>query len=330
MRLEYRPLPGRPTDWDELICRFDTKTLFHHSAWLDHVLDIHPEGRMEYFEIRDGAATIGYHVGLRIRKGPLPIQGTPLGGTGTNFMGPLVPADVDQEAVVRGLLALGGVRRFLHLEIANPWLQRPLMERLGFHVQEGVTHVVPLPATEDEAFAVLKSTARNRVRKAQKNELIVEEAQDAAIADQFFEQFIEVYGKQGMTTPFDVERPRSLWRRLAPAGRVLSLRIRHGDEVVATGLFPYDERCIYFWGAASWLRHQHLNPNELLHWEVMRFAVRRGIPAYNMCGGASQFKDKFGGADVPYDTYFRSSIPGLWRVREWYRSRHFSGLRQDE
>jgi hypothetical protein len=328
LAIEYEPLRGRPAGWEELIGGYATKTLFHHEAWLDHVLDIHPAGRLDYFRIRDGSATAGYHVGLRIKKGPLPIHGSPLGGTGTNFMGPLVSGDADQEAVVRGLVRLAGVRRFLHLEVSNPWLRRPLMEKLGFGVQHQVTHLVPLPATEDEAWGILKSTARNRIRKAQKQGIIVEEASDEGIVDEFFDQFTEVYGKQRMVTPFGPERPRSLWRRLSPAGRLLAIRIREGDTVLATGLFPFDERCIYFWGAASWLRHQHLNPNELLHWEVIRFAVRKGIPAYNMCGGASQFKDKFGGEDVPYDTFFRSFVPGLARLREWYRRRHYSALRK--
>jgi hypothetical protein len=325
--IRFQLLPGRPADWDERIRPYHTKTLFHESAWLDHVLSIHPEGRIDYFELFDGAERVGYHCALRIVKMMIPIHGSPLGGTGTNFMGPVVGADVDQHRLMRSLKRLFGPRHFMHLELSNPWLDRAVMEAEGFQVQEGVTHLCTLPSDEEAAWATLRSEARNRVRKAEKNGLVVERTDDPAVVDHFHEQFGEVYGKQGMDRPFGKERPRSLFDHLLPAGRLLPLWVKSGDEVLAAGLFPYDERCIYFWGAASWLKHQSLCPNELLHWEVIRFAVRNGIPAYNMCGGASRFKNKFGGEDVPYLTYYKSALPILEVARRMYRDRHFRKLK---
>lgn len=327
--LTFEPLPRRPDDWNERIAGFDTKTLFHESGWHDHLLDIHPDGRLVYHEIRDGSGVVGYYCALRVKKLGLPIHGSPLGGTGTNFMGPIVPHDLDQEALIKGLSGLSGFGTFLHLELAHPWLERSLMERLGYRVHEDVTHVIELAEDEETAWSDLTSPARNRIRKGRKNDLVVERTDDRAIADQFFAQFEEVYGKQGMTTPFGPDRPRSLFDRLLPVDRLLPLRVRKPDgEVIATGLFPYDENCIYFWGGASWLEHQHLCPNELLHWEVIRYAVESRIPRYNMCGGASRFKDKFGGDDVPYLHYSRSALPGLGLARDLYRKLHFWQLKR--
>lgn len=326
--IRFHALPERPADWDDEIRRFDTKTLFHESAWLDHVLDIHPEGRIEYFEIRDGQHRIGYHCALRITKMMVPIHGSPLGGTGTNFMGPIVDRGVDQRELVRALTRLFGPRHFLHLELSHFWLDRQVMEAEGFQVQEDVTHLCPLPADVEGAWGTLKSEARNRVRKAEKNGLVVERTDDPAIVDHFFDQFEEIYGKQGMVTPWGRERPRSLYDRLHPAGLVLPIWVRKDDEILAAGLFPFDERCIYFWGAGSWLKHQSLCPNEALQWGVIKFAVERGIPAYNMCGGTSQFKNKFGGEDVPYLSYYKSGLPFLQTARKMYRERHFRALKR--
>jgi len=323
----YEQLPGRPEGWDQLIRQFDTRTLFHTGAWLDHVQSIHPDGTIVYFRLVQDGEVIGYHCALRITKMLLPIQGSPLGGTGTNFMGPLVNADIDQREVIRGLWRLAGPKHFLHLEIANPWLDRGLMESEGFSVHESVTHLVPIGGTTEEAWAGLKSQARNRIRKAWKNELVVERTDDPAIVDHFYDQFIEVYGKQGMVTPFGRERPRSLFENLHPAGHLLPLWVKSGEEVVAAGLFPYDDKAIYFWGAGSWLKHHALCPNEALHWGVIEFAVEKGIPVYNMCGGKSQFKDKFGGEDVPNLTYYRSALPLLSVARRYYRQLHFRSLK---
>jgi lipid II:glycine glycyltransferase (peptidoglycan interpeptide bridge formation enzyme) len=200
------------------------------------------------------------------------------------------------------------------------------MVAAGFEVQDGVTHLVPI-SSEDEAWAAMRSEARNRVRKAEKAGVTVERMEDPEIVRHFHERFVEVYAKQGMTVPFGPERPRSLFDRLFPADRILPLVAQKDGEVLAAGLFPYDERCIYFWGAASWLRHHALCPNEALHWEVIRFAARNGIAAYNMCGGTSRFKSKFGGDDVPFPTFHRSALPFLQTARKMYIDRHFRRLR---
>ena len=148
------------------------------------------------------------------------------------------------------------------------------------------------------------------------------------IVDEFFDQFTEVYGKQRMATPFGRDRVQSLCDHLLPAGRLLALRVKKDETVLASGFFPYDEKCIYFWGAASWLAYQQLSPNELIHWGVIRHAVRHGLSAYNMCGGQSQFKDKFGGEDVPYLHYSKSAIPGMDLARKAYRAYHFRRLKR--
>jgi hypothetical protein len=321
-------LPGRPRDWDALIANYDTKTLFHEAAWLDHIQDIHPSGRIEYFEIQDGTERIGLYCAQRITKMGLPIHGSPLGGTGTNFMGPLTDRHVDQRALIEGLLSLAGPRRFLHLELSNFSLDRSVLEAAGFQVHRSVTHLVPIGPNEDIAWEALRSEARNRIRKAERNGLIVDSSADPRIVREFFDQFTEVYAKQGKVTPFGIDRVQSLYGHLASAGRLLVLAVRHNDKVAACGFFPFDERCIYFWGAASWLAQQKFYPNELLHWHVIKFAVARGIPAYNMCGGTSQFKNKFGGEDVEYLHFSRSSLPGLQVLRKAYRAYHFRRLKQ--
>ncbi len=326
--LRLRRIYPTPAEWDRMIRGYRGRTLFHESSWHMHLRDIHPSARMRYFEILDGARLVGVHCGLHIYKFGLPIHGSPLGGTGTNYMGPLIDASVDVNLLPSMLKRLLGPLSALHLEVANWRLDSDSMANVGFEIHEDVTHLVPLPGNEDEAWGALKSSCRNRVRKAQQNGLTVRIAEDESVATRFFEQFVEVYAKQGMKTPFGVDRALSLYRHLSRADRLLPLEVTQNGRTLATGLFPYDDRCIYFWGAGSWLREQHLYPNELLHWEVIRFAVARGISAYNMCGGHSQFKDKFGGVDVKYRVYSISSVPGLKLARTLYRKWHFSRLKQ--
>ena len=325
--MEIVRLDNKPANWDEVIKDYDTKTLFHETAWLDHIQTIHNDGWLEFFEIREKDRRLGYFCAFVIKKAFLKVYGSPLAGTGTNFLGPLVNHDVDQDALVKALQGLVRWSKFAHLELANEWFDIDIMRTQGFEVHPSVTHVIELPDNEEDAWKNLKSACRNRVRKAEKNGMKVEVIEDLTLADEYYEQFIEVYGKQGMVTPFGVERPRSLMQCLVPGNRILPLRISLEGEAVATGLFPYDENCIYFWGAASWLKYHKLCPNELLHWEVIKHALTKGIPRYNMCGGTSQFKSKFGGADVPYNHYSKSSLPMMKQARKLYKKAHHTRLK---
>lgn len=312
MDLEFQELSQRPADWNELIRNYSMKTLFHETAWHDHLLDIHPKGSMRYDEIRFDGKVVGHMAALELRKYGICVSGSPLPGTGTNYMGPLLTDPALLEHAVEAWLQHARRRGVMHFELSNPALEDRAMEALGFTVYPSVTHVVPLLGTQDEAWSALKSSCRNRIRKAQKNGLQAEIVEDPGIAGEYYEQFGEVYGKQGMVRPYGPDRPLSLFRHLQPAGRLLAVRIRQGDRTVATGLFPYDEHCIYYWGGASWVADHHLCPNELLHWTVIERAISMGIPRYNMCGGQSQFKDKFGGEDIPYNNYSRSAN---WMLR---------------
>ena len=168
------------------------------------------------------------------------------------------------------------------------------MIKFNYNILPSVTHIISIAITEDQAFKALKSTCRNRIRRGEKNNLIIDITEDPSIVNQFYEQYKEVWGKQGLVIPFSKERVISLFNNLIQQEKLLAIRVLLDKKVIATGLFPHDENAIYFWGAASWMEFQKYYPNEILHWSVIKFAVRNNIKVYNMCGGHSQFKNKFG------------------------------------
>jgi hypothetical protein len=327
MAVVLERLPERPPDWDARIQQYPGKTIFHESGWLDHIQDIHPSASIEIHDIRRDGQSIGYFPGVRLRKWLLTIMGSPLPGTGTNYLGPLLKEREDLPEVIAAVVRHCRRTWVGHLELSHPWIDDLNAQELGLEGHHNFTHLVPLPPDESVAWGALKSTCRNRARKAQKAGLVCEVTDDPSVVEHFYEQYVEVYAKQGLVLPFGPERGRSLYQRLMPTGRLLPMWVRQGETVMAAGLFPFDQHAIYFWGAASWMKHQHLCPNELLHWSVIKEAIARGIPLYNMCGGQSQFKDKFGGQDVPYIRYSRGFIPGLSLARRAYFWLHWTRLK---
>jgi hypothetical protein len=250
-------------------------------------------------------------------------MGSPLSGTGTNYMGPLINADVDQKDLIAAIDAMIEKENIAYFELCNDMLDRELLQNNGYSVSHGVTHKVEVADDIESAFQNLKSTCRNRIRKSEKNNLKAEIVKDTSLVGIFFDQFKEVYGKQGKSTPFGIERVQKLYDCLHPANRLLAVWVKKEGDVIATGLFPFDENAIYFWGAASWVKYQKYCPNELLHWEVIKFAVANNIKIYNMCGGGSRFKNKFGGDDRSYIHYQKSASVTVDFLKATYKDWHF-------
>jgi len=120
MSVTLRRLPARPDDWDVLIQRFDSKTLFHESAWLDHVLSIHPNASIHYFRLERGNDLVGFFCTVSLRKLLMKVYGSPLPGTGTNYMGPLVNrAEGAFEEAIEAIVAYCRQHRVAHLELAH-------------------------------------------------------------------------------------------------------------------------------------------------------------------------------------------------------------------
>jgi hypothetical protein len=318
--LEVVQLPGRPNEWDRNIRGFETKTLFHESAWLDFVQTIHPRGLLEYFEIRQGGRTAGYFCALRVKKVMLfPVYGSPLPESGM-YMGPLVSGGVAQAELVQSLVKLCRSKRIACLELANDWLDPQLMRRLGFKVSPNVTHICPLARDEATAWAAMRGTCRTRIRKAEKSGLEAEITDDGSVVDDFYRYLTLIMHRKGRLPQYGIERPRSLMACLTPADRLFSVRVRYQGQVIGVAFYPHDERSMYYWEGASDPAHLELCPNELLHWTAMQEAIRRRIPRFNIGGGPvpSRFTRKFGGADAPYHSYRRNFVPFLETARNLY------------
>jgi hypothetical protein len=304
--------------WDRAIAPYDSKFLFHQSAWLNFLKETQG-GEILRFRIRDNGREEGYFAGLLVRKGPLTIFGSPLRGWTTDYMGPIVNRGFDYEKFLPALEGLCRTLKIDHLELCNPLLDDACMQRAGFTLAEGITYVVPLHPSEEEMWKQLeKKSCQYSIRKAKKDGLVIEEHYGGGFVDEYYRQLGEVFAKQGLVPTYPVERVRSLLKHLAPKN-IVALQVKYGDKAVASGIFPYDDRQVYFFGGASWQAFHKFCPNELLHWTIMTRSAGLGISRYDMCGSGS-FKPKFGGQKVAVKRYSKS-YSLLARVgREAYRS----------
>ena len=293
---ELEPLSSNEaTRWDELIAPYANRTLFHRRVWLDY-LEASQGISIQSWRISEHGRTLGYFCGGLLTKGPFKILGSPLRGWGTNSLGPAGEPSLESSAFLAGLDDLARREHLSMVELESLAVEPVDLAAAHYEPTTTATFVVEItPGNKDLMWSRVDSTRRTGIRKAERGGLVVEEAHDAAIADQFYDQYLEVMRRKNLSPPYPRQRPQLLFHFLNGTGLLLPARVRdpRGD-VVATGLFPHDDTTIYFWGGASSSEGYKLFANDYLHWTVMCLAAERGLRRYDMCGNGL-FKKKFGG-----------------------------------
>lgn len=325
MRLQPLP-PEKHRQWDRLIAPYRMRELFHQSVWLDY-LEATQGVKKALYQLQVGSEILGYFCGGITVKGPFKILGSPLSGWGTNFMGPIVNEDVDPAAFLDALDDLARRERISMIEIESRIFSSEVMAKSGYEAAAGQTYLIHLtPRDPEKVWKTLDKKRRTGIRKATKNGLTVEDTDDPKVVDEYFRQYCDLLAGKNMVPTYSLERPRKLFNYLKSKDMLFALRVRtKSGEVVATGLFPHDDRSMYFWGGASVLSSRHLCPNDLLHWHAMTLAAQRGIELYDM-SGYGQFKKKFGGELVHLQRWHKCYSSVTRVARYVYRSQYF--LRQ--
>jgi hypothetical protein len=301
--------------WCELIRPNVGLDLFHRGVWLDY-LAASRGVEIRIWAIRDAGRTVGYFPGGLVRKGPFRVLGSPLKGWNTNFMGPVSDGTLDWDRFLVALDGLAGQEGLAMVEIESRSLSDISLLAAQYEAVPGWTYWVPLsPEKPDSMWQALDSTCRNRIRKAMKAGLSVEDTDEPSVADEFYDQYLDLMRRKGLVPPYPREHARLLVEHLKKADLLFALRVRDSaGRVLATGLFPHDDRTVYFWGGASWQEGRESCPNEFLHWNAMLLAASRGLTRYDMCG-YGRFKSKFGGTLVTLKRWHKCH----WRSARWAR-----------
>jgi CelD/BcsL family acetyltransferase involved in cellulose biosynthesis len=311
--------PDEASRWDDLIAPYETRQLFHQRAWLDYLAATRAL-RVHFWAIRQGGRTVGFFCGGILRKGPFKILGSPLKGWGTNFMGPVADRDLDGQAFLKAVDDLARRERLAVVEMESPFLEDRAFEAYDYEPADQQTYVVDLARAEPaKIWERIDLKSRQKIRKAQRLGASVHEATGGDFAAEFYDQFVEVLARKTLSPPYGPECAPVLLERLGRVGMVYGLEIKDPDgRSIATGIFPHDDRTVYYWGGASRLSGWRYSPNDLLQWAAMEAACVRGIRVYNMCG-YGYFKSKFGGSlEHPRRWHKNYSLAARWARRAYH------------
>jgi serine/alanine adding enzyme len=209
-------------------------------------------------------------------------------------------------------------------------VQHVLVNR-GFEFQEHVNFLIDLTCSPDEIWARIRSNARRNIRKAEKLNVHVREANDMADIDRAYSVLVQAYNRLRVPLP-----PASLFRAafeiLAPVNmmRVLLASVE-GVTVGALTLLLH-KRVALYWYTGILRQHATYRPADLLAWRGLQLSRELGMQTFDFGGagipqrdyGVRDFKAKFGGNLVNFGRNTRIHAPirfdlGQAAYRAWRR-----------
>ncbi|MCW2674459.1 MAG: Aminoacyltransferase femX, partial [Frankiales bacterium] len=317
--LTLRRVPLAEVDWQALD-RYPDRLLFQRRPWLDFLQECH-SAEPVVAEVCRGGETCGWLTGLMTRHLGFRVLGAPRPGWTTPYLGFNLEAGTSRREAVAALPAfafkeLGCV----HVEVCDRSFVPTDLAGLEGRRSETKTFVLDLRPELDEISARMTSGTRQNLRKGCRSGIEVEDAEPEGFAEEYYGQLRDVFAKQGLVPSYSAARVESLIRHLHPTGDLQLIRVRAPEgESIATGLVLGVGTSAYFWGGASWRRHQHLRPNEALFWHAFTTWRARGAQEFDF-GGGGTYKVKYGATELRLHQLRWSRWPGVEAARSLVRA----------
>lgn len=171
--------------------------------------------------------------------------------------------------------------------------------------------VLDLSKNEDEILVGMRQRLRRALRKAAKNNIIVETSTDPKDIHTFYEIQLQTARRHDFVS-FSEDFLTKQFAAFAPNGEAVLYTAKYQGEILAQNfMIFYGNEASYHYGVSSELGTK-LSGAPLLHMQAMRDARERGIKRYNFWGivdeddtkhrffGVSQFKRGFGVTELKY------------------------------
>jgi hypothetical protein len=295
-----------------------TRNVFQTREWLEFVERTQGAEPVVAHLERDGEI-VGAFTGLIVKRMGVRILGSPFQGWMTGPMGfsldrGVARAEAVQELVRFAFRELG----CLHVELMDRHTGFEELSGLRARLVQFPTYEMDLTQDEEAIFGAMSSACRRAVRKGVKEGVRVEEAHGIEFADEYYDQLLAVFERQGhgRKPPYSRERVREMIRCVEPSGNLLMLRaVAPEGEHIATAIFPARPDFAYFWGGASWPSHLGLRPNEAIFWHAIRHFRERGVRMLDL-GGGGDYKRKYGAPEKLIPFVRKSRVPGMVALRD--------------
>jgi hypothetical protein len=185
MTYAFERLDAGGDDWSATIDTSQAQTIFQTPAWLAF-LSATQRGEPVVAVLREGRAKIGYFTGMIVRKAGFRILGSPFPGWTTDYMGLTLSSCADKRKAVKALINFAfGELRCVHLEVLDRNLTLNDLEGLDVQCRMCPGYEIDLTRDENVLFSKMTSACRRCIRKAEKEDIVVEVAHGLDFADEY-------------------------------------------------------------------------------------------------------------------------------------------------
>lgn len=297
--LNFRVLKEEQIVWSDIETCYDS-TIYKTKAWADFLYKSQ-NVRPYVIEISQNEKKVGYFYGQKIKRFGISMLVSPFEGWTTAFQGLSMLNIITVEErieIYKNLVSwLFKNKECLFFQVRDWQLKENDVE--GIFNYENVFGY-KLDMRQDFDTVIYKNfkekSCKYSIKKALKNGVKVRQTSNIVqFAENYYNQLIEVFSKQGLKPTYEKKRIIDLAESLLLGKDILLYEAYLDDDktCIATGIFVRNENLAVYYGAASCRKYQKLCPNELLMYTAIKEIHNLGTKEMEF-GGGRKYKEKYG------------------------------------
>jgi len=172
----------------------------------------------------------------------------------------------------------------------------PLIKKKGFikakkEIQPRSTFILDLTQDLEKIKAGFESKFRYNIHVAEKHGITVRERHDEEALKEFYDIYKETCSRQNFIIHPYAYYKKILDEIILKGMGALFNAYHEGRAVASVVIFNFGSRAWYMYGASSGA-YRSLMPNNLIHWEVIKWAKEKGLKEYDLWGIPSNPSEK--------------------------------------
>lgn len=222
--------------------------------------------------------------------------------------------------ILKYLLKTAKEGNFRHLRVAPILVDNPkdktIFAKAGFrksptHMHAENVWVLDISKPEEQLLADMRKTTRYLIRKAIKDEIVIERVTDLSALDKFWKVYQKTVERENFT-PFSKDFIKKEFEAFNSDSNAIFLlgREKNSKQILAAALVIFNKQTGFYHQGAS--LHSKVPVAYLMQWEAILEAKKRGCKYYNFWGiapnesekhpwhGLSLFKKGFNGFQIDY------------------------------
>jgi Acetyltransferase (GNAT) domain len=328
------------TWFEQHFCMLHRRSPFHQPAWLDAV-GKGMQAEVVFVGLYEESSLVGALPGFRTRRGPFQLFGSPLRGTNTSYLGPimLTPIYSNDDILLLIVACSEFIRRQWGVKYIEFTLREPPAEsqqQLGpsWEQRSRGSYRLDLSQGEEALWSGMTYSGRRNIRKSQRLGVRIVPFNDAHM---YYRMLDETFSRRGIIDWHPERFFQAVLEELVPQNLLWSWGVEYEGWIIAAGLFLRDDHEMHFLSGASLSQYRSIPTSYLLHWHAIVEAVHAGLCVYDLNGSSipsiNQFKESFGPEMTEYSSLiwapghvhyakkvFLAALPYLGRFQRWRKN----------